>query len=160
MRSQQERTRTTAPVPRALPWTNSYWVVILVAVLIGVAALLFSLTLDRLLHGIFRHIYASDWFEAISAAVFSGIVLVRMQARRRELLARMQIVEDVNHHVRNALTAIVFSASLREDPDLNARVRDACARIDWVLTDVLSRSVSGSPVEPPHSHAWNSGREL
>ena len=159
MRSRRDPTRTATSVPPDLRWTNSYWVVILIALCIGFAALLFSLTLDRLLHGIFRHIYASDWFEAISAAVLSGVVLIRMQSRRRELLARMQIVEDVNHHVRNALTAIVFSASLREDPELNAQVRDACARIDWVLTEVLSRSVDGLPHESP-THSWNAGREI
>ncbi len=69
----------------------------------------------------------------IIALMLSGSVLIRMQSHRRELLLRMQIIEDVNHHVRNALTAITLSSSLRHDPELNARVRDACDRIDWML---------------------------
>jgi hypothetical protein len=147
-----------APVP--IPWTSSYWIVILLALCIGLSAVLFSLTLDRVLNGVFRHIYASDWFEATGTAILSGVALLRIQARRRELLLRMQIVEDVNHHVRNALTAIVFSASLREDPELDAQVKDACARIDWVLSDVLSRSVDGAHLEPRSHPAWRDGREL
>lgn len=151
---------STLPFTRdPIPWTSSYWIVILVALCIGMLALLCSLTLDRILNGVFRHIYASDWLEAITAAALSGAALLRIQARRRELMARMQIVEDVNHHVRNALTAIVFSASLRDDPELDEQVKDACARIDWVLSDVLSRSVQGSTPHPIPS-VWNSGREL
>jgi hypothetical protein len=55
----------------------------------------------------------------------------------------MQIVEDVNHHVGNALTAITLSAALREDAELNTLIRDASDRIDWVLSDVLSKTAIG-----------------
>ncbi|GAC1415067.1 MAG: hypothetical protein NVSMB62_02000 [Acidobacteriaceae bacterium] len=146
-------------LPRPLPWTNSYWLVILLALCIGMSAILVSLTLDRALHNEFRPLYASDWLEALVAAVLSGAALMRIQARRRELLVRMQIVEDVNHHVRNALTSIVFSASLREDPELNAQVSEACARIDWVLSDVLSQSVDGRAHWRERSK-WGAGRRL
>ncbi|MDP9038353.1 MAG: hypothetical protein M3O02_03640 [Acidobacteriota bacterium] len=146
-------------LPREIAWTETYWVVILVALCIGLLVVLFSLTIDRMLNGEFRHIYASDWLEALAAAMLSGAALVRMQSRRRELLMRMQIVEDVNHHVRNALTSIVFSASLRGDAELNAQVSDACARIDWVLSDVLSQSVKAQAHWRERSR-WGSGRKL
>jgi signal transduction histidine kinase len=156
-----ERTPTSSrTLPDPIPWTGSYWIVILLALCIGLLAVLFSLTIDRVLNGEFRHIFASDWFEALGATILSGIALLRIQARRRELMVRMQIVEDVNHHVRNALTAIVFSASLRDDPELDAQVKDACARIDWVLSDVLSRSVNGAHTDLPAHPAWRAGREL
>ncbi|MGB0124485.1 MAG: hypothetical protein WBP63_13680, partial [Silvibacterium sp.] len=85
-----------------------------------------STALDWAIHDVVRRVYASDILEGAAAAVLSGSVLIRMQSRRRKLLMRMQIVEDVNHHVRNALTAITLSSSLRQDAELNARVRDAC----------------------------------
>jgi hypothetical protein len=142
-----------------MPWASSYWIVILVALCIGLSAILLSLTLDWILHHEVRPLYASDFLEGTMAALLSGAALLRIQSRRRELLVRMQIVEDVNHHVRNALTAIVFSASLHDDPELNARVTEACARIDWVLNDVLSQSVEAQAHDGQHP-SWGPGRKL
>lgn len=146
-------------VPREIPWASSYWIVILVALCIGLSSILFSLALDVVLYHQLRPLYASDFLEGGLAALLSGGALLRLQSRRRELLVRMQIVEDVNHHVRNALTSIVLSASLHDDPELNARVTEACARIDWVLNDVLSQSVEGHSHEGQHPE-WQSGRRL
>ena len=142
-----------------MSWRNSYWIVILTAISIGTLTILSSLILDWAMHGMVRRVYASDLLEWIAVAFFSGVVLVRMQARRRELLIRMQIVEDVNHHVRNALTSITLSAALREDAQLDARVRDACERIDWVLSDVLSQTVRASHLRKILPK-WRSGRQL
>jgi hypothetical protein len=96
-------------------WTSSYWFVALLALMIGALAVATSFGFDWIMHGEIRRIYASDVLEGAVAAVFSGAALLKLQGRRRELLVRMQIVEDVNHHVRNALTSVVLSASLRED---------------------------------------------
>jgi signal transduction histidine kinase len=146
-------------LPDPLNWTSSDWVVILLAALIGLLSILLSVTLDWVLYHEVRRLYASDFVEGMLAAVLSGAALLRAQAKNRELLVRMQIVEDVNHHVRNALTGIVLSASLREDADLNARVREACARIDWVLSDVLSQSVNAGIHDGEHPQ-WRTGRRL
>src|SRR5438309_10310806 len=105
-----------ANVPKPIPWASSYWIVILIALCIGLSSILLSLTLDLILYHELRPLYASDFLEGSLAALLSGGALIRIQSRRRELLVRMQIVEDVNHHVRSALTGIVLSASLREDP--------------------------------------------
>jgi hypothetical protein len=153
--------RNEEPVARStrLSWRNSYWILIFLAVSIGLAAIVGSLGVDWAIHHVVRRVYASDILEGAVAAVVSGVVLVRMQARRRELLIRMQIVEDVNHHVRNALTAITLSSSLRADPELNAQVRDACDRIDWVLSDTLSQTVGGGGSKAAQAR-WRSGRRL
>jgi hypothetical protein len=144
---------------RHLSWKNSYWLVVLLALAIGLFAIASSIGIDWMIHGGVRRVYASDWFEGAAAALLSGVALLRMQARRRELIVHMQIVEDVNHHVRNALTCIVLSTSLREDVELNARVRDACERIDWVLNDVLSQSVDATDLKTAHP-TWNAGHQL
>jgi len=142
-----------------LPWTNSYSFIILLALLIGVFAMIASFGFDWMLHGMLRPLYASDLLEGAVAAALSGAALLKLQKRRRELLVRMQIVEDVNHHVRNALTAVVLSASLREDAELNALVRNACERIDWVLNDVLPQSIEASDIEAVRPR-WTAGRQL
>ncbi len=62
-----------------------------------------------------------------------------MYEKRRRLMLerRMMVAAEVNHHIRNALTAVVFSASVQDDPALQAVLKDATARINWVLTTVL-----------------------
>ncbi len=153
-----DKQRNSDRAPR-LTWKSSYWFVVLLALSIGVCVIASSIGIDWLIHGGVRRVYASDWFEGAAAAALSGAALLRMQARRRELMVRMQIVEDVNHHVRNALTAIVLSASLHEDAELNAHVKDACERIDWVLSDVLSQSVGATSLNARHP-TWRAGRQL
>ena len=140
-------------------WTSSYWFVALLALAVGFLAVAASFGFDWMTYGAIRRVYASDLLEATVAAVFSGAALLKLQARRRELLTRMQIVEDVNHHVRNALASVVLSASLREDEELNALVKDACERIDWVLNDVLPQSIGGTDPKIAHPN-WTSGRQL
>ena len=76
------------------------------------------------------------------------------EKRRRVILARrMEIVAEVNHHIRNALTAVVFSASVQSDESLQSVLKDATERIDWVLTNVLPDGDSSLqwPVQAP---AW------
>jgi hypothetical protein len=142
-----------------MSWRNSYWIVILIALAIGILTVAASVALDWAVHGIVRRIYASDILECVAASLLSGIVLVRLQARRRELLVRMQIIEDVNHHVRNALTGITLSAALRDDEALDIMVRDACDRIDWVLNVVLPQTVGAKDVRGIDPR-WRPGRQL
>lgn len=126
---------------RHTPTRTSYWVIIVAAVVIGVITALLGIGVDRVLHQQ-RPLFTSDLLEGTVAAVLSGFLLLHLQRRKRDLLARIQAVEDVNHHVRNALTAVMYSAVLREDPVLNAIVEDANARIDWTLREVLPRTVA------------------
>lgn len=148
-----------ADVNLRLSWTNSYWIIALLAIVIGLLSIAGCIVLDWAVHNSLPQVFASDVLTGIIAAVVSGIALIRMQARRRELLIRMQIVEDVNHHVRNALTAIVLSSSLRQDSELDAQVKDACDRVDWVLNHALVHTVGGKrPVEK--QPRWSRGRRF
>jgi hypothetical protein len=140
-------------------WLHSHWIIFVVAVMIGGAVTFANLGVDWLAHGIIRRLYFSDVLTGAVAALLSGIALLRLQVRRKQLLIRMQIVEDVNHHVRNALTAITLSTALQQDPELDALVRDASERIDWVLSDVLAQSVVPNQTERAKSK-WNSGMSL
>lgn len=84
-----------------------------------------------------QRLLASDLYTFALTFLFSYILL-RYEARRRAMLfRRMEIAAEVNHHIRNALTGIVYSAAVRSDPALQAVIEDATARVDWVLTTVL-----------------------
>ncbi len=106
------------------------------ALLLGLMIGVCGFGLDHLVHHASR-IYASDLYTSIVAAVLSYLVLANEKRRRMILARRMEIAAEVNHHIRNALTAIVFSASVENDPALQSTLEDATARIDWVLTTVL-----------------------
>lgn len=148
-----------AAVRPDLSWTNSYWIIALLAIFIGLLSTAGCVLVDWTVHRTLPRVFASDVLTGIIAAVVSGVALIRMQARRRELVIRMQIVEDVNHHVRNALTAIVLSSSLRQDSDLDAQVKDACDRVDWVLNNALVHTVGGKPPIEKQSR-WSRGRRF
>jgi hypothetical protein len=116
---------------------------------------------DHLVHRTSR-LYASDLYTLLVAFVLSYAVMMYEKRRRAMLLRRMMVAAEVNHHIRNALTAVVFKASVQSDPELQAVIEDAAARVDWVLTTVLpdgSKDLKW-PVQAPDWHAatWRSGK--
>jgi hypothetical protein len=148
----RRKRNTTAP-----PHT-SYWLIVAAALVIGVITTLLGIGVDRMLHQQ-RPLLTSDVLEGAAAALLSGVALLRFQRRKRDLLARIQAVEDVNHHVRNALTAVMYSTVLTQDPVLNAIVQDANERIDWTLREVLPRTVA-SFHPSSEQRRWCTGHEV
>jgi exosortase/archaeosortase len=111
---------------------------------------------DHLVHRTSR-LYASDLYTLIVAFVLSYAVMMYEKRRRAMLLRRMMVAAEVNHHIRNALTAVVFKASVQNDPELQAVIEDAAARVDWVLRTVLpdgSKDLKW-PIQAPDWHAAN-----
>jgi hypothetical protein len=109
---------------------------------------------DHLFHRASR-LYASDLYTFIIACILSYAVMMYEKRRRVVLVRRMLVAAEVNHHIRNALTAVVFKASVQSDPELQRVIEDAAARIDWVLTTVLpdgSKDLTW-PVQAPDWHA-------
>jgi hypothetical protein len=91
---------------------------------------------DLLVHRV-SQLYASDLYTFIVAFVLCYLLILYEKRRRMMLERRMMIAAEVNHHIRNALTAVVFSASVQNDPGLESVLKDATDRINWVLTTVL-----------------------
>jgi len=89
----------------------------------------------------------SIWVDDISGAVLLGLVVFVYERRReRELVRKLQVIELMNHHVRNALQPVMY-LPYSQDQELQMNtVRDAVKRIDWALREILPGS---SPVEPP-----------
>ena len=110
--------------------------ILLVAVVVGLLIGVCGFGLDRLVHHASR-IYASDLYTCMVASVFSYLLMIYEKRRRMILARRMAIAAEVNHHIRNALSAIIYSTSVRRDLPLQETLKDATDRIDWVLTTVL-----------------------
>jgi hypothetical protein len=110
--------------------------IMLLALVVGLLIGVCGVGLDRLVHHASR-IYASDLYTCVIASIFSYLLMIYEKRRRMILARRMAIVAEVNHHIRNALTAIIYSTSVRRDQSLQSTLKDATDRIDWVLTTVL-----------------------
>ena len=129
--------------------TGNILLALLGAFLIGSCGFL----VDRLFHNASR-LMASDFYTCGVAFLFS-YVLLQFEGRRRASLARrMEIAAEVNHHIRNALTGVVFTAAARNDPALHEVIQDATARIDWVLNTVLPDG-SADLKWPVQSPTWS-----
>ena len=106
---------------------------------------------------IFLIAMALDWFlllnreaplltVAISNAVvggLAGVLLVTLleygRAQRRLILRRIGTLNEVNHHIRNALQAIAFSLGAMKDHEEAPKISDAMGRIRWVLRELLPK---------------------
>jgi len=67
--------------------------------------------------------------------------------RHRLTMARMQVIAEMNHHIRNALCPISLSVDLADNQQLFRIISEGVERIDWALREILPRE---SPVFDIH----------
>jgi signal transduction histidine kinase len=80
--------------------------------------------------------------EGLSALIVTILTakLAQIGRERQQLTAaRMQVISEMNHHIRNALTPISLSISATEDQQLIRVISEGVDRIDWALREVLPR---------------------
>ena len=77
--------------------------------------------------------------DAIVLGVLSGTIAWVYQRRQNRYLAqRLEVVADMNHHVRNDLQVIQYSAYMTKDKEHIQRIEQSLGRIDWALREVLT----------------------
>jgi len=82
--------------------------------------------------------------EGLSAFIVSCLIakLANINRRQQRLtMARMQVIAEMNHHIRNALTSISLSAHVTENQQLIRVISEGVERIDWALREILLREV-------------------
>jgi hypothetical protein len=82
--------------------------------------------------------------EGSSALVVSLLTakLVQITSERHRLtVARMQVIAEMNHHIRNALSPLSLSLDDHENQQLKHVISDAVERIDWALREILPREL-------------------
>ncbi len=110
---------------------------------LAVAALVFgvNLLLDFVLSGAAHSpvtgYIVSDGAAAVIAAVFVLNVIRFANERRAGVRRRLQLIAEMNHHVRNSLEAIQMSAQLTRDREAITVISDEVSRIEWALREVL-----------------------
>ncbi len=83
----------------------------------------------------------------LAVAAVAGLLVYRVLADSRErhlaIVERLELIAEMNHHIRNALQIIAYSIRREHPGDEKAiaQVDEAVTRIEWALREVL----------PPHN---------
>ncbi len=75
------------------------------------------------------------------AGLFAGLLIVRFSynaiEHREAFIERLRAIGEINHHVRNGLAAIQFSAHSTHNEAAVAAIRDGIDRIEWTLREIV-----------------------
>lgn len=63
--------------------------------------------------------------------------VIEARARHDAMVQRLQMIADLNHHVRNALETIQLSAHTTQNKELIQNVHSSVTRIQWALRELL-----------------------
>ncbi|HYL11916.1 MAG TPA: hypothetical protein VEV41_02720 [Terriglobales bacterium] len=102
--------------------------------------------------------------EGLSALIIGCLAaaLFRTSIKRRQVtVARLQVISEMNHHIRNALAAISFSASAIPNQQSVRVIQESVDRIEWTLREILPRE---KPISEQQRHGllylvWRKGNE-
>ena len=79
--------------------------------------------------------------------VAGAMVFAYERHQHKLVLARMQVIAEMNHHVRNALQPIIYSPFLKEQAEQVRIIQEGTRRIEWALREVLPREAESAPPE-------------
>jgi len=80
--------------------------------------------------------------------ILAGAMVFAYERHQHKLvLARMRMIAEMNHHVRNALQQILYSPFLKEEAEQIRLVQEGTRRIEWALREVLPGEVESAPPE-------------
>jgi hypothetical protein len=132
-----------------------------ITVLAGITMAVVVDLIDRGLAAIGLHAETTRIDDLLVGLAAALIVWLLQRQQERELQRQRHsatVIEQMNHHIRNALQIIVTRASLDRHARPELRQIDAAvARIDWALREILPQSASNAPVpdlafEPDPEH--------
>lgn len=133
--------QSTSPAhEKAEQFLHASWLRYLFPVLVGGGSLVAAILLDIALGIENRTILYSDVFMGFVAVLLAFLVGLYYERLRRSDTERLRVAADVNHQVRNALTAVLYSVHVKRDPELIRVTQEAVNRIDWTLREVLWES--------------------
>lgn len=117
---------------------------VLVAFCTGLVVFVVMALVDRLMVDLgfppFRIMLGSAGVAAVLTFGFTLTLLLHIHERREALRAQLRVIGETNHHIRNALELIQFSAHTTHDQQVIDRVSGAVDHIQWVLRELLGES--------------------
>ena len=64
-------------------------------------------------------------------------LLLSERARHQQVIARLRMIAEINHHIRNALDRIELTAHVTHNQQLIADIDGGVERIQWALRELL-----------------------
>ncbi len=116
--------------------------VLLVSVAMGLASFLATELMHYLLVPDIGRRWERLLAEGVSAVVVAGLTAGFMNAanqRQEAALLRMQVISEMNHHIRNALGAISLTTDSIQNQESVRVISESVDRIEWTLREVLLR---------------------
>ncbi|HLW88734.1 MAG TPA: hypothetical protein VKR57_09580 [Terriglobales bacterium] len=139
--AQLARTRAGTGADRSTGWESNPPVK-LVSLGVGLVAFLATEFMHYLLvPNIGRH-WERLLAEGVSAVVVALLTTRLMQAesqRREAALLRMQVISEMNHHIRNALAAVTLTTDSIQNQQCIRVISQSVDRIEWALREILLR---------------------
>jgi hypothetical protein len=85
-------------------------------------------------------LYLNDF---LSMAFVVLLILSYEFRRRKRIRERLEVIQLMNHHVRNALQIIALSPHSKQREESLAMIQESVARIEWALREILPGGVNG-----------------
>jgi hypothetical protein len=79
--------------------------------------------------------------------VAGAMVFAYERHQHKLVLARLRVIAEMNHHVRNALQPILYSPFLPEQAQQVRTIQEGTRRIEWALREVLPGEAEPAPPE-------------
>ena len=144
---------TRATLPRGLPRdTTSRRFVLVASIGVGVVSFLATELMHYVLVpdiGRSRERVLAEGFSALIVTFLTAKLVHIARERHRLTVARMQVIAEMNHHIRNALSPISLSLDATENEHLKRVISESVDRIDWALREILPREI---PLEEEQRH--------
>jgi hypothetical protein len=116
---------------------KSRGLLLMILLIVAAVGLLFDWLLVREGVSRFEMMIVSNTLTGIVAAGLFSQIIQRERERRALLRQRLQVIAEMNHHIRNALQVISFSAAQERDQKTVEMVRGSVDRIQWALREIL-----------------------
>jgi signal transduction histidine kinase len=129
--------------PREGRLFRSYWGITLLSLLFALFVFVLGFGLDWMMlykdDSVRQTVELSD---AVSALIcgFVFLLFLRLYRQRRAMLRqRLEVIANMNHHVRNALQVIEFNSYSTADQEQLGAIKSSVNRIQWALRELLPK---------------------
>lgn len=82
----------------------------------------------------------AEGLSALVVAALTAGLIHHANERREAAMLRMQVIAEMNHHIRNALAAISLSTDTIENRQSIRVISESVDRITWALREILPRN--------------------
>ncbi len=111
---------------------------IAISIAVGIIVVLLSAVLDFVVDRYHPHgfwLFLLD--DVVMGLICALIVLLYEQRRRRELAAKLGVIAELNHRIRNQLEVIQYSAYTTKEKEHIAMIAESVSNIESALSEIL-----------------------